>query len=393
MKHPCGVCDRHEFKILWKLPELPLTECFGPYDPDFRAYDQALMICSYCGHAQLEERLPTEALYSANEYAYRTGKAHGTPKRLNSFINFCNKQLDKKNDLSVIDIGGNDQTLLKSFSDQALNLALIDPIRQEDDGKLINGVNIYGRFVEQMNLIDDIQTPPDLVVCTHTLEHIADPIKLLQQLFEQCPKECLFVFEVPCLDSMVKQLRFDAVFHQHFHYFSLKSLKNLVSQAGGEIIAHDYNDFATLGGSIMIAFRFKNHIVNVEANPLVEGFCALFDANKKKFTDYMSALKQAIDCDKSSLYGFGASLMLPVLLYHLDIKEERFTYVIDDDPLKHGWQYKNLNLLIGHPDKLSIAEGERFMVTSVENTMPILNRIESFNPEFVYAPIASKPVI
>ena len=36
--------------------------------------------------------------------------------------------------------------------------------------------------------------------------------------------------------TMIKKLRYDQIFHQHYHYFSLSSLKNLASRAGLKLV-------------------------------------------------------------------------------------------------------------------------------------------------------------
>ena len=44
-----------------------------------------------------------------------------------------------------------------------------------------------------------------------------------------------FFIEVD-LDIMIKNLRFDQIFHQHYHYFNFNSLNNLITSLGCKII-------------------------------------------------------------------------------------------------------------------------------------------------------------
>ena len=386
---PCALCSSNDQELLWELPQLPITECYGSYDPEFEAYDQALMLCGQCGHVQLANQLPVDKLYTKNEYAYRTGQAVGTPKRVKSFVEFCYRSINA-DDISVVDIGGNDQSLLDAFEQNVAYKALVDPIRKDQDGESIDNIDIFGRFIEEMDLASDLSVPPNVVVCTHTLEHVANPQTFIEQLFKQCGPDTLYFFEVPCVESMVRECRFDAVFHQHIHYFSLASFARLINEAGGVLIDHAYNEQATLGGALMVAFRLAS--IEEGANKKlvdldIQGFRELFKDNKQKFIAKMAAINELVSSTDKPLYGFGASLMLPSLLYHLDVAPTRFTAILDDDEQKQGWQYKNLNLSITSPKHIDVPANAEFMVTSVENTQPILKRLEDFSPASVLVPL------
>ena len=383
-KHHCGICKNKQLSLLWDLPKLPLTECFGAYDPEFSCYDQELMICDYCGHVQLDNHLEAEVLYTENEYSYRTANALSTPKRIQSFVDFSYQYINKKEKLSIVDIGGNDQALLNSFGFK-MKRTLVDPRRRADDGMVVDGVNIIGRFIEEINLSDEISPIPNVIVCTHTLEHIQTPYKFLEQLAKQCSTDCLFIFEVPCLENMVKASRFDGFFHQHLHYFSLHSLTNLIEYIGGSILGHAYNSIATMGGSIMIAFRFDGKAKNIRKMNNIPALINHFNIQKSGFQNRMNDISEEINGNR--IYGFGASLMLPTLLYHLNIEAEAFHVILDDDSQKNGWQYKNLNLTIIDPKKENVPRDQVFMVTSLENAVPIANRIKSFSPRKVLLPM------
>ena len=51
----------------------------------------------------------------------------------------------------------------------------------------------------------------------------------------------MIFIEVPDATTMIKNLRYDQIFHQHYHYFTLNSLKNLATKAGLKVIDYDLN--------------------------------------------------------------------------------------------------------------------------------------------------------
>ena len=167
----CGICESTELDRLWHLPNMPITECYGEFDANFPSFDQELLICNDCGHVELANKLPASDLYNINEYAYRTGEATNTPIRVTSFIDFCSPYIPEKC-LSIVDIGGNDQSLLDNFSENVICKTLIDPIRVDQHGQTIRGVNILGKLIEDIHLDTDLSQAADIIFCTHTLEHI-----------------------------------------------------------------------------------------------------------------------------------------------------------------------------------------------------------------------------
>lgn len=79
----CGTSGTEEFHSLWKLPSLPLTERFGPYNPNHAlAFDQELLISLPTGHVQLRNQLDPNFLYNSSDYSFRTGGGGTNPAEM-----------------------------------------------------------------------------------------------------------------------------------------------------------------------------------------------------------------------------------------------------------------------------------------------------------------------
>ena len=87
-----------------------------------------------------------------------------------------------------------------------------------------------GGFIEKINLKEKINKPINIFISTHNLEHISDPYKVLKKIIDFAEDDTTFFIEVPDADLMIKNHRFDQIFHQHYHYFSLRSLQNLTKR-------------------------------------------------------------------------------------------------------------------------------------------------------------------
>jgi hypothetical protein len=360
----CKVCQSQQLDTLLELPSLPLSETYGIYDPGFKNFDQAIDICGQCGHVQLAFQLPPSILYNESDYNYSTVKSSSTIKRFNSFRDFVGQTMNHQTE-SIIDIGGNDNSLLLLFD--VAHKYLVDPSVAEHVD--YQGVQIIKGFIEDIDLS---LISPQVVVCSHTLEHIAEPRKFIQTLLDKCDENTLFYFEVPCFEKQINALRFDAFFHQHFHYFHPSSIKKLIESCNGELISMQYNTYPTCGGAVMFAFKKKSNHVKAPtgfAYPLqsADTLKLTFHTEYCKFKNMNIQIAQWLDTIPK-VYGFGASLLLPVIFYHIGEAAKKITIVFDDDQSKSGFTYKNIqDLKVKMPTDYQILEDDGILITSYEN--------------------------
>jgi hypothetical protein len=75
---------------------------------------------------------------------------------------------------------------------------------------------------------------PDFIICRHTLEHIADPIKFLMDirlLTNDRQDVCLYL-DVPDTKRIIDEGAFWDVYYEHAHYFTTESLIETLQQSG-----------------------------------------------------------------------------------------------------------------------------------------------------------------
>lgn len=365
--HQCTLCNASEAFLtnLLSLPNLPLSETYGRYDKSVSGYDQSILLCEKCGHVQLAEQLPPSLLYSNDNYHYQTGKSGSTAKRFISFKDFVSRTSNSQGK-TLLDIGGNDASLLGLFS--AARKFVIDPSASQSDQK--GEVTVLSGMVEAMDITD---INPDLVMCTHTLEHIADPVGFICHLFSQCADDTRYYFEVPCVEMQVKAARFDAFFHQHYHYFHAATISKLIVDCGGEMTAMAYNEYPTCGGSLM--FAFKKGLGGGTAGEFnTVKFQALFQQRLKAFTQMNEQIASFIE-SKAKVVGYGASLLLPVIFYHIGKSAQRIIQVLDDDPEKKGLTYRNLaNVEVIPSSEVVLGDDDGVLITSYEN-VEVLSKV------------------
>jgi hypothetical protein len=382
----CGVSDATQFHTLWKLPALPLTERFGRFCPDRPlAYDQELVISIPTGHVQLRYQLDPPILYTDSEYSFRTGASDKSRSGVAFFLEYLQRLTGGRSFSSMADIGGNDLYVARQLAAQCRHRAVIDPICASVDGQEIDGIRVLGRFIEQVDLAHDLP-PLDLVVCRHTLEHIAQPRAVIRQWFAQCRPDCLYVSEVPCFANLVEAQRFDAVFHQHLHYYDLDSFRHLIWECGGEYLGHAFHHQGSCGGALLVAFRRAQ---TAQPKPVLDlpARIAHFERRIARYREQMAIMGELLEALPRPVYGYGASLMLATLGYHLRTDFKTLECVLDDDPARDGTTYENVPVTVRHTAKAAPPPNSSYLITSLENIRPIYRRLLELSPRRILVPL------
>lgn len=381
----CCLCRSSTLSQIWDLPRFPLTEQFGSYDSTGQYwFDQELLFCTQCGHVQLKWQLTPDKLYTSDDYSFRTSTSESAKRGCEVFLSFLNNLFCSGSYKNAIDIGGNDLYLAKQLKKYPFRKTVIDPVLSASDGEELDGIRVVGRTVESVDLSQELGSI-DLILCRHTLEHVSDPVSLLRQLFFQTEPNCLFVFEVPCLEGLLESLRFDAVFHQHYHYFTLNSFKVLLKEAGGELVDFKFNWKGSCGGALLVAFRRRKDVDSVDTflPPSLESNLRRLVTHYKT---QMTLMADLIHHFAKPIYGYGASLMLATLAYHLKTDFSNLECVLDDDHSKHGSGYKNLPVRVKHTSECDLVSDAFFVITSLENVRQIASRVSLMSPRRVLVP-------
>lgn len=383
----CAVCHSPQLEALLDLPGLPLTGVFSkkPMTGKPKGVDQKFLFCPKCCHGQLAYEVDPAHIYNET-YGFRTSLSVTARAGTEFFLDFLKSMSPQQGFDYVLDVGCNDLHLLKQFKGKVQTRVGIDPIwasqvLPDDVGDIV----VIGESIENSNLLKRINQRPDLILCRHTLEHIYDPLQMLEQLMEIATDDALFVFEVPGFDTLVGRSRFDQIFHQHLQYFSLFSFCQLMSKMGLHLLdcRINYHDW----GAMAVAFSKgeklsadKNIVFNYEARSITERF--------RVFQKHLEQVSAVLDSYRDTvIYGYGASAMLPVLSYHMKQDLSLLRAVLDDDKNRNGLYYWNLPLKIQHISQVENLEEANIILTAVDSTRPILTKLFLNRPKNIIYPL------
>ena len=325
------------------LPRYPLTEMYEPFDENFLDLgyvDQGFLFCNPCTHGKLETVVPPEMLYGPG-YRTKTAGSSGARLAVERFARFV-AETDLSGVSTVIDIGGNDSTMVDLFQ---MRRIVVDP-NASGEAELIKS------FIEDADL-GDVKRLRKLVLSSHTLEHIERPAAFFEKLASVMCHDDWLAIQVPSLEHLLRDARIDHIHHQHIHYFSLSSLGKLLRKFGFEVYRHAYDPLHY--GALMVMCR-KGTSFPESAQILASDIWDAYERFKARLS--------VVEVPEKAI-GFGAALMLPVLAYHLP-ELKRISYIADNDKSKHGLRYVNFNKRISCNYDLS---GRDVVVTGIATKM------------------------
>lgn len=155
---------------------------------------------------------------------------------------------------AVLDFGGGNGRLMHAFLACGLSCSLID-----FPGKKIPGVVYLG---SRLSDIEDGRKF-DLIVCSHVLEHLADPYGAVYALRSYLTPEGVFYIEVPLEIWKKAPLPIEPV--THVNYFTINSLRILLERAGFDVMSCEEGTYATENGEPGLAVRALVRLARNEA--------------------------------------------------------------------------------------------------------------------------------
>lgn len=345
----CPVCAGG-MEMLFKIPQMPQCGLYEPFHANFndRGYlDQSFLYCHGCSHGKLGVIVPPAVLYG-NGYS-ATAASAGSSSGVNNFAAFIKGRLRIESFDCVVDIGGNDGSLLEHFPGK--RKVSIDP-NASGDAELIR------QFIENADL-GFLKGIHKLICSSHTLEHVQNPDSVFAKLQGIVNRDDYCAFQFPSLDLLVQDGRIDQIYHQHIHYYSLRSTSLLLAKYGFEIVAHEFD--ASHYGALMVLFR--KGLGEVKGSAIDPA--RILRANAV-FRQQALMLNSRLE-DSVGVIGYGASLMLPMLKNYIPAIW-KLAYVVDEDASKHGQRYINLNLEIRPIHDMA---GKSVMVTAFNTKMAV----------------------
>ena len=217
-------------------------------------YPLGVSLCEDCGLNQLTYIVAKEELY-LKDYLYESSITKTADAHWTEFAETVNKKVGLPEDSFVIDIGGNDGTLLTKFQALGHEVLNIDPTPEATQIAIDRGVMTIREFFTLEMVKKSPGKNTDLIVGANVFAHVDNLDDFIEGVKYKLADDGVFVFESPYFGEFLKGLEYDTVYHQHLSYLSLKPLVSFLEKHGME--AFDVEQHELHGGGFRVYIARK----------------------------------------------------------------------------------------------------------------------------------------
>jgi SAM-dependent methyltransferase len=331
------------------LGKSPLCESFLTADrletmePFFPLH---VRVCTSCWLAQLPSFVPPIEIF--HEYAYFSAYSDSWVEHARSYVEMAVVRFGLGSDSLVVELASNDGYLLQHFLPKGIPVLGIDPAANVAKAAEERGVPTMVEFfgVELAERLAAEGRQADLIVGNNVLAQVPDLNDFVAGVAILLAPGGTASFEFPHLARLLERLQYDTIYHEHFSYFSLTSIRAIFAGHGLDVV--DVEELESHGGSLRVyacsASEGRERASVVDDLVAREDAEGLRDAGRyQQFAHDVEASKWALlellielRRDGKMVAGYGAPGKGNTLLNYCGIRTDFLRYTVDRNPYKHG---------------------------------------------------------
>ena len=383
----CRICGSKNLKKIIDLKKQYIQGSFIKKNnpkPYLKKIPLSVMLCENCTLAQLSHTVNKEILYK--NYWYESGINLTMQNHLKEITKIGSNLIKKNDNISVLDIGCNDGTLL-NFYPKKFKKYGIDPsqIIKKINKKKVNVINDF--FPPQKkNLLLNLKF--DLITSIAMFYDLQNPNIFVKKIKTHLKYNGVWIFELSYLIDMLKLNSFDTICHEHLEYYSIHSLEFLLKKHNLKIFNISRNTIN--GGSIRCFVTHSDNII-YDKNENIKKIKKLISYEKKikikrtyiydKFDKNINKIKKkliskikSILKKKNKIYILGASTKGNTILQFLNINDKVIPYAIERNKQKIGAKTIGSNIIIVSEEFAKNSEPDYKLVLPWHFKREIINR-------------------
>jgi hypothetical protein len=291
----------------------------------------------------LTENINPDLMFS--QYSYKSGVSKDYSDHCKEMFWFVDHYTMLDKDDYVLDIGGNDGTLLKNFLEAKSYLNVLNIDASENLTKLSNenGIPAMNAYwgVETANKLNK---KFKLITSTNVFQHTPPIVDYVEAISMSLEKFGIWCLEFPYWKANMETNQYDQIYHEHVYYYLLQPLKILLEKFGLRIV-HCLK-YPIHGGTLRLLITHIGKMGEAwQPSDVVDKF--LNEENTLSPEYYINWGKQIsnhiLNCKEfllslkkqnKNIIGFGAAAKGCIFLNSVKIDDSIIDCVIDDTDLK-----------------------------------------------------------
>lgn len=352
-RNTCRFCQGTKLVKMLDFGNVPLAGGFLK-EKDFsheKYYPLDLNFCQDCYLVQVSNIVSAEVLFQENYFFFSSAIS----TLVEHFEKFAQEIYDRflkgLSQPSVLEIGCNDGVLLKPLSDLGVHAIGVDPatnVVQLIDSKNFTVINDF--FTEKLAVqIREKCGILDAVLSSYSFAHIDDMVDIMRGIKSLLKDNGIFIFEIYYLGTLIDEMQYDMIYHEHMSYYSLKTLMLFLKRFDMEIF-----DVSYIPGIRSGSVRFYTRNIGKRSDKIASAVTDMrqYEEDKEfdkieiysEYAEKVNATKnqllKLLDRLKSegkTIIGYGASGRGTTIMNYCGIDGKYLDYIVDDAPTKQGF--------------------------------------------------------
>ena len=360
----CGMLLQHTFVDLGMSPVSNAnisSESSEAMEPFFPLHAR---VCNLCWLVQLPEIEKPQQIFK-EDYAYFSSYSDSWLAHCRSYADQMVERCGLSSQSFVVEVASNDGYLLQYLVQKGVPVLGIEPSANVAEAARKKGVETLVKFFGEQTARDLKQDGyrADLIIGNNVLAHVPDILDFVRGLKVLLKADGVITLEFPHLLQMMNNNQFDTIYHEHFSYLSLLSVRKIFQSAGLRIF--DVEELTTHGGSLRIfgchqengRFDGEPRVVAVLQKELKAGLASL--EAYSRFSHQVCSTKRAlldllirIKAGGKKIAGYGAPAKGNTLLNYCGIRTDFIDYTVDKNPHKQGKLLPGTHIPVYAPERI-----------------------------------------
>lgn len=344
----CGNELSHEFI---DLLESPLSNSFLTEKQLNQAesyFPLKLFVCDKCFLVQIDEYKNAKEIFN-NEYIYFSSYSKSWLEHAKKYTEMMLDRFAYDKNSLVVEIASNDGYLLQYFNNKQIPVLGIEPTLNTAKVASDKGIETITEFfgVELAKNLAEQNKLADLLIGNNVLAHVPDINDFVGGLKIGLKPDGIVTMEFPHLVQLIENNQFDTIYHEHFSYLSLTTVKSVFE--AHKLKLFDVEQVKTHGGSLRIFAKHSDDNTKPVSSNLLnllkkEEHIGLKDLSyymgfqkkaQRAKDELLSFLKEQNDNNKL-VVAYGAAAKGNTLLNYCGVKSDVIKFVVDASPYKQG---------------------------------------------------------
>ncbi len=307
-----------------------------------------LVWCPESNLLQLKQSYQPDEMYGDN-YGYRSSLNISMVNHIQNKISYLERICQLSSGDLVIDVGSNDATLLKAYSNSNIIRVGVDPVGEKLKKYYTKGLEFIPDFFPTDILSKRFENKKATIITSLAMFYdLEDPRHFVDGIVKILDKKGVWHLEQSYMPSMLKMTAYDTICHEHLEYYSLGNIKSILNDCDLKILDVQINDIN--GGSLAVTACHKKSMFKNENKSVIDWVLlqeermslntpAPFREFEKRVFEHRANLLdliKSLNNDGAKIFGYGASTKGNVLLQFCGISEKELPYIAEVNQEKFG---------------------------------------------------------